>query len=77
MWDPCHYLKSLVDARGSRGRLPNGKSRDDLAVAMKTLANDEKMREDLSVKGRARASLFSWERVAQETFELYEEVVAK
>ena len=41
--------------------------------ALDTLGNDEAVRKRLSVKGRARAADFSWERTARTTLEAYEE----
>lgn len=45
---------------------------DAWADALRRLGNDEGARKRLSVKGRARAADFSWERTARRTLEVYE-----
>ena len=43
-----------------------------LAAALERLGNDEAARKRLSVKGRARATDFTWEGTARATLEAYE-----
>jgi glycosyltransferase involved in cell wall biosynthesis len=45
---------------------------DGLAAILERLGNDEAARKLLSVKGRARATDFTWERTARATLEAYE-----
>ena len=45
---------------------------DALAAVLERLGNDEGARRRLSVKGRARATDFTWERTARATLEAYE-----
>jgi glycosyltransferase involved in cell wall biosynthesis len=49
---------------------------DTLGEAMVRLAGDRQRREQLSVLGRERAQLFSWERAARETLKVYRDTVA-
>jgi len=47
---------------------------DKMAEEMSRLIVDEKLREELSRKGKERARSYSWERTAEEYLELYEKV---
>jgi glycosyltransferase involved in cell wall biosynthesis len=49
---------------------------DTLGEAMVRLAGDRQRREQLSLLGRERAQLFSWERAARETLKVYRDTVA-
>jgi glycosyltransferase involved in cell wall biosynthesis len=45
-----------------------------IAVAMDQLVNNSELRQELSVKGQARAKLFDWKDTAQRTLAVYEQV---
>lgn len=45
-----------------------------LTSAMRQVAEDEALREDLRRRGRARAETFSWDKAAQETLAVYREL---
>lgn len=48
---------------------------DEIAKAMTDISGDERLRAMLREAGERRVELFSWERCAEETLEVYEEVV--
>jgi glycosyltransferase involved in cell wall biosynthesis len=47
---------------------------DGIAKGMMELATNKELRESLSVKGKAQAKKFSWEKCAKETLEVYKNV---
>jgi len=47
----------------------------DMAKKMKTIVGDKSLREELTKKGRAHVKKFSWEKMAKETAEVYEDVL--
>lgn len=53
------------------------KDENDIADKMKIILNDEKLRDDLVEKGLNHIKKFSWEKMAKETLEVYEEVLKK
>lgn len=48
---------------------------DALAGALRRMLTDEDLRERLSLAGQARVEQYSWERVAEKTYELYRQVL--
>lgn len=50
---------------------------DEIAAGMERLASDTALREELSKKGRARASSFSWENMGKELSALYRELLTR
>jgi glycosyltransferase involved in cell wall biosynthesis len=48
-----------------------------MAAAIRQVVEDETCRQGLIERGRARAASFSWERMAAETTQLYEQVLAR
>ena len=57
---------------GDSGILVNSHSETEISNAMFSLANDSKLLEELSEKSIKRSYDFSWEKNAQQIFELYE-----
>ncbi|MNT95248.1 D-inositol-3-phosphate glycosyltransferase [compost metagenome] len=45
-----------------------------LSAAMRRLAEDEALREDLRARGLARSRLFSWDKAAAATLDVYREL---
>ncbi len=60
---------------GDAARLVTPTDAEELGEALRALLSDEGLRKNMRKKGRERASLFSWERCARETLELYRKVV--
>jgi len=65
---------SLKEMVGNAGRLVNPFKQENITEGIIDLAVNADLREDLRKKGLARAALFTWERTAQKTLEIYEEV---
>jgi glycosyltransferase involved in cell wall biosynthesis len=64
---------SLREGVGDAALLVEVDDVESLARAMKDALTDDNLRRDLITRGQARAPLFTWERCARETLELYEE----
>jgi alpha-1,3-rhamnosyl/mannosyltransferase len=67
-------VSSLPEVIGDAGLFVDPEDPAAIARAMADLISDDALHADLSARGRARAALFSWERVARETKALYERV---
>ena len=65
---------SLPEVVGDAGIMVNPYEIDGLAKAMYEVLTDCGLREDMIKKGLKRAKMFSWERTAKETLEVYQEV---
>lgn len=48
---------------------------DALAAAIRQMLSDQGLRERLSIAGQARVEQYSWERVAEKTYDLYQQVI--
>ncbi len=68
-------LSSLPEITGEAGILVDPLNVEEIALAMEKLSGDRKLQEELQKKGLERAKLFSWEKAAQETKELYQEML--
>lgn len=70
-------VASLPEVVGDAGLLVDPNDWEELAVALWRVLTDEHLANELRQKGRQRASLFSWERAAQETLAVYRQVAAQ
>lgn len=70
-------VASLPEVCGDAALYVDPYSPEDIAKKIKLLLSDDKLREELKRKGLERAKLFSWEKCAQETIKVIEEVLAK
>ena len=66
---------SLPEVVGDAGILVNTKDVSALCAAIERVLTEPGLRERLQNAGVQRAKLFSWERAARETVELYRKVV--
>jgi glycosyltransferase involved in cell wall biosynthesis len=66
---------SLPEVVGDAGVLVNPYDADELKEAMIKVLEDPKIRREMSEKGPERAKLFSWEKCAKETIEVYKKVL--
>ncbi|MGH8526939.1 MAG: glycosyltransferase family 4 protein, partial [Gammaproteobacteria bacterium] len=66
---------SLPEVIGNAGLLFNPESTDELADLLLLLIDNPGERERLVARGRERARVFSWERTAAQTFEVYRSVI--
>ncbi len=68
-------LSAMPEVVGEAGILIDPNDEKALAESMARLSSDERLREQLKAKGLKQASLFSWERCAQETLKVYKKVL--
>lgn len=65
---------SLPEVVGNGGILVDPHNIDEMAKAMHEVLTNRALREGLIQKGKERARLFSWEKMARETLRVYDEV---
>lgn len=68
---------SLPEVVGDAGVLVNPYDVNELAKAMERVLEDGDLREKLIKKGLERVKLFSWQKAASQTLEVYESLVGK
>ena len=66
---------SLPEVVGEAGIMVEPRDVRGLAEAMERVLIDKHLRAELRAKGLERAKQFTWERAAQETLEVYREVL--
>jgi alpha-1,3-rhamnosyl/mannosyltransferase len=66
---------SLPEVAGDAAMLFDPNQPDEIAEAMKLLINDEALAGKLRASGRERAPLFTWERTAEMTADVYRQVL--
>jgi len=67
---------SLPEVVGEAGIMVNPDDTDSLAEAMRQVLTDSKLRKEMVRKGLEQANKFSWEKVARETLEVYNQVAS-
>lgn len=70
----CSNVSSIPEVVGEAGLYFNPTSIDDMREAMEQVASSTKIRTELIVRGRERAKLFSYDRCAAKTMDVYREV---
>jgi glycosyltransferase involved in cell wall biosynthesis len=70
-------VASLPEVCGKAALYVDPYSPEDIAEKIKLLLSDYKLREELRRKGLERAKMFSWEKCAEKTIKVIEEVLAK
>jgi glycosyltransferase involved in cell wall biosynthesis len=65
---------SLGEIAHDAALLVDPENETELAEGLRSLARDPALRDSLRAKGASRAALFSWERTARETADVYREV---
>jgi len=70
------YVAALPEVAGGAALLVDPRSVDEIAMGIASLWTDPARRRELSDKGRARASCFTWERTARDTAAVYEAVLS-
>jgi glycosyltransferase involved in cell wall biosynthesis len=66
---------ALPEVAGDAAVLVDPEDTDSLGGALRQLAGEEDLRRDLAGRGVARARLFTWEKAARETWDVYREVL--
>lgn len=62
---------SIPEIAGDAALLVNPKVTEELVQALHLLFSHYQVRNDFVIKGRARANMFSWQKMADETFTIY------
>ena len=70
-------IAALIEVTGNAGLLVNPWDVEALARAMQQLASDVDLQADLRVKGLNRARSFSWATAAQQTSQIYHDVLSQ
>lgn len=70
-------VSSLPEVVGDAGLLVDPNDVDGWAVALHRVLTDDELHREMSAKSIRRAALFSWERAARETLDVYRRVVSK
>jgi alpha-1,3-rhamnosyl/mannosyltransferase len=65
----------LPEVVGDAGLLVDPADTEGLSSALQSLLEDEARRTALAAAGQARAQQFSWRRMAEETVQVYREVL--
>ncbi len=65
---------SLPEVVGDAGIMIDPYNIDELASAMDEILSNERLREEMIKKGLRRAKIFSWEKTAEETMQVYNEI---
>ncbi len=65
---------SLPEVVGDAGLKVDPFDVSAIAAAMDQLSNDSKLRQELSIKGLERASMFDWRETARQTLNVYQQV---
>lgn len=65
---------SLPEIAGDAALLVDPHRQDDLCQAMQRVLTDEGLRQEMKQKGFARVELYSWEKTAQRTLQVYKKV---
>jgi len=71
----CSGTSSLPEVGGEAARYFDPLSEASITEALRSLLSDDALRRDLAERGLARASRFSWDRVADETEAVYRSVL--
>ena len=66
---------SMPEVIGEAGEFFNPKSIDDMAVAIERVVYSPSRTQDLTERGRKRLDLFSWERCADRTLDIYRSLI--
>ena len=70
-------ISSLPEVAGDAALLLNPYDVEEMARMMEKVLNNKELQEEMREKGLKRAKLFSWERCARETLNLYEEIASE
>lgn len=69
-------ISSLSEVAGDAAYLINPNDENEISKGIIKIIKDANLRKQLIVKGKERVKQFSWEKMAQEVIEIYEEIIA-
>lgn len=70
-------VSSMKEVAGEAAMLVRPDSIEDIAAGMERILNDTEYAQNLSTRGLARVKEFSWDKAAEETLKVFEEIYAK
>jgi glycosyltransferase involved in cell wall biosynthesis len=70
-------VSSLPEVAGGAAMLVDPNSSDDIAASVRRILNDPKLAAELRQKGFAQAKKFSWRTMAEQTFQIYQQVLGE
>ncbi len=70
-------VSSIPEVAGDAAILVNPLKTEEIAEAMKRLATDENLKNELRAKGFTQVEKFNWEKCARETLEVYKSLMQK
>ncbi len=73
----CSNVSSMPEVASEAALLFDPVDPGDIANALAQLLTDETLRQRLSAAGRVRASMFTWERTAADTLQVYRRLLAQ
>jgi glycosyltransferase involved in cell wall biosynthesis len=65
---------AIPEILGGAGRLVDPRKVDEIADAMRTILREADLRSEMRARSLSRSSAFTWERTAEQTLEVYEEL---
>lgn len=71
----CSDRGALGEVAGDAALIVNPEEPEEIAGAVAKVLGDEHLRRSLILKGLERAKQFTWERAAEQTFQVYQEVL--
>jgi len=72
----CSNVSSIPEIVGNAGEMFDPHEPDSIREAVERVVNDDALRQGLIARGRERIKLFSWERCARETLDVYKQVLS-
>ena len=66
--------EAIIEAVGDAAVLFNPESSEDIKVKIENVVYSEQLKSQLKIKGLSRSNLFSWDKCANETLEIYKKV---
>jgi len=71
----CSNSSSIPEVVGDAGEYFNPTSVENIRDAIEKVVDSNTLRNDLIEKGKQRLNIFSWDRCARETAELYRDII--
>ena len=68
-------ISSLPEVVGDSGVLVDPFSKESIKDGILRMLNDDNLRQELSIKGQERAKLFSWTRVTEKLYNIYQSLM--
>ena len=72
----CSGVSSIPEVVGEAAELFDPYKPESIRMAIERVVSDDALKQTLIARGRARIKLFSWERCARETLDVYRKVLS-